>query len=833
MPTTPLLATSATALACACCYYYIHARQRRRGAASSSSTSTEDADVAAVLAFWFDGEPSELFSTRWFVPPKTAAQAAIDAEVRERFGTLLGRAERGELEHWRNAPRSLVALIVVLDQLSRHVHRAERARVDANDTRALELATSLLERGWERALPAAQLVFALMPLRHQPSTERLATVLEHVEPALARSEADSKLLARFRKQTQLRQSHLQDTIGGGGGSGGGGGGGGGSAGAGGDGDDGEDPFDVLERPDLEASLEQSGVDTEALTLSIATFLHEVGGVRWIGGGATPAKAASDTEAASQQPRRPQGNPSARARAAAAAKAAAAEAGAETEAGGGAPSRADGGGGGHPLKGGGAEPPSPRALLVSLSGGVDSMVLTHALLRLRRRATVPYEVHAVHIDYSNRAESGAEAAYLRRWCAARGVRLEVRVVLEVSRGVTARDEYEKESRRIRFEAYERAMASSGAPAVFFGHHRGDVQENVVSNVMKGGGLLELSGMAAASVVNRVMIWRPMLPHPKADVYAYAHRYGVPYFKDSTPIWSTRGKLRGKLLPLLEEVYGDGFANHLSGLGRESDQCAELLERALFAPFLASLRESPLAVWFDTAAWTHLPLFFWRHALRRVCEGRLGVGLIKEKPLKQMLARLALPAPKRRDGWLALKKETRAILCDTTLVLFRDVFPGHHAGRVWVPEPPAPVGTAVAPPPSSARLGGWRVTLRHAGQPVGTGAGGGAVNADAGTADGADGADGAPPPLPTSPARPVELPELLSGRFTLVLPVAAGYAVGETQKCVMPALGALEARWPGMVTAIPQLVPVGELLPGTVAVTYEYVDCKHPSQLLPVG
>ena len=132
---------------------------------------------------------------------------------------------------------------------------------------------------------------------------------------------------------------------------------------------------------------------------------------------------------------------------------------------------------------------------------------------------------------------------------------------------------------------------------------------MSNMMKGGGLLALSGMAAASVVNHVQIWRPMLPHSKDDVYAcahaarhllpppapppltpppqttatttsttnstpatpfsspprsYAHTYGVPYFKDSTPQWSTRGKLRGKLLPLLEEVYGDGFANHLSGL-----------------------------------------------------------------------------------------------------------------------------------------------------------------------------------------------------------------------------------------------------------------------------
>eukprot|EP00966_Prymnesium_polylepis_P273287 6313170-Prymnesium_polylepis.1 len=51
---------------------------------------------------------------------------------------------------------------------------------------------------------------------------------------------------------------------------------------------------------------------------------------------------------------------------------------------------------------------------------------------------------------------------------------VRVVSEVSRGVTARDEYEKELRRLRFESYEQAMALSGGRAVFFGHHIGDLQ-----------------------------------------------------------------------------------------------------------------------------------------------------------------------------------------------------------------------------------------------------------------------------------------------------------------------------------------------------------------------
>merc|ERR1712097_129950 len=102
-----------------------------------------------------------------------------------------------------------------------------------------------------------------------------------------------------------------------------------------------------------------------------------------------------------------------------------------------------------------------------------MVLCHLLIKLTRGATLETgeaPVHAVHIDYANRAESGAEAEFLKRWCEARGVPLTVRVVSELSRATGPRDEYERESRRIRFDSYKRAMADGGARAVLFGHHR---------------------------------------------------------------------------------------------------------------------------------------------------------------------------------------------------------------------------------------------------------------------------------------------------------------------------------------------------------------------------
>lgn len=58
--------------------------------------------------------------------------------------------------------------------------------------------------------------------------------------------------------------------------------------------------------------------------------------------------------------------------------------------------------------------------------------------------------------------------------------------------------------------------------------------------------DVAGMLPENTVNGVRVWRPMLPFGKDVVYDFAHKFGVPYFKDTTPSWSTRGKLRRQLV-----------------------------------------------------------------------------------------------------------------------------------------------------------------------------------------------------------------------------------------------------------------------------------------------
>ena len=719
-----------------------------------------DDGISDVISFWFEDSVDELYEKRWFVADGSAAQAQLDSEVRDRFGALLARAECGGLADWTSSARGILASIVLLDQLSRHAHRGDRTRIEANDAKALRLTYALLARGWDASLDTAQLVFALMPLRHTPTEERLSEVLERTAPRLVSCESGARLLHRFRRHTEVRLLHLQGK---------------------------GDADDILERDDCEDALDQSGAPDEPLARCVHTFLQEhLGIVSATVEGAGDSRRQNGAQNASRPGQRQRRNAKRQIR------------GQEA-----------------PLRQ--AEPRSNAdhegapAMIVSLSGGVDSMVLVHILLALRQRHALSYTVHAVHIDYANRVESGAEADFVRRWCEARGVGVKVRVVDEVKREVTARDMYEAKSRAIRFGEYAAAMSRWGGRGIFFGHHEGDLHENVISNVMKGAQLLNIAGIAAESTVNGISIYRPMLRFPKSAILEYAHAYGVPYFKDTTPKWSTRGQLRNELQPLLRQVYGEGVGAHLTTIAKDSAQCAALVESHMLRPFWQACVRSHSSVHVDVASYSTMPIFFWREALRHVCEQMLGCGLVKERPIQLLIERLRKPAHLRRDGWLALKRENRALLTGTTLVIFAaPVFPGRHDGRVWVAAPHAPEGTSLPAPrtakPTEAQMGLWTVRLT--------------AGADGGDGDGGrDEGD-----LGSRGSAPAAVWPVVAGVVRYTLPGHASYAVGSATHPQVDALSKLRGEtWGVLMGAFPQIVGVGEPTEGRVLV--EIVCSPH--------
>lgn len=109
-----------------------------------------------VLAFWFE----TLSSRQHF-----AKDAALDAQIRARFGATLDAAARGELQGWRTDAPGRLAEVLVLDQFPRNIHR-DTPLAFACDALALRLARELVALGLDGALPVPQRAFAYIPYMH-------------------------------------------------------------------------------------------------------------------------------------------------------------------------------------------------------------------------------------------------------------------------------------------------------------------------------------------------------------------------------------------------------------------------------------------------------------------------------------------------------------------------------------------------------------------------------------------------------------------------------------------------------------------------------------------
>jgi uncharacterized protein (DUF924 family) len=122
-------------------------------------------EIEAVHDFWFGpldeaGLCAPDQHDLWF-----KRSAANDALIHERFGELAARATAGELRDWAHSDRGLVALVVILDQFNRNIHRGS-ARAFAGDERALSLARHAIGTGHYQRLPAIHQVFLYLPLEH-------------------------------------------------------------------------------------------------------------------------------------------------------------------------------------------------------------------------------------------------------------------------------------------------------------------------------------------------------------------------------------------------------------------------------------------------------------------------------------------------------------------------------------------------------------------------------------------------------------------------------------------------------------------------------------------
>ena len=124
------------------------------------------AQPSEVLDFWFGTLDARGKSrAEWF-----RKDAAFDGAIRERFGATHAAAAQHRLDPWRASAEGVLALVLVLDQFSRNLYRAD-GRAFAQDAYARECAEEAIERGDDLGMLPVERQFLYLPFEH---SERLA-----------------------------------------------------------------------------------------------------------------------------------------------------------------------------------------------------------------------------------------------------------------------------------------------------------------------------------------------------------------------------------------------------------------------------------------------------------------------------------------------------------------------------------------------------------------------------------------------------------------------------------------------------------------------------------
>jgi len=220
-------------------------------------------------------------------------------------------------------------------------------------------------------------------------------------------------------------------------------------------------------------------------------------------------------------------------------------------------------------------PKDKPVTISLSGGVDSMLLAALLKRAKA------DVVAVHIIYGNRMESDDECKFIKTYCHKLEIPLYLYKIQWLTRNTTDRAFYETMTRDIRFSVY-RALNRT----TLLGHIQEDVIENIWTNFARGNNLDNLAKFERNCQEAGVHILRPWLTVKKDLIYKVAEDLAIPHLKNTTPAWSNRGKFRNTFHAETKAQYGPSIDSIILEVAERYKQQSALLDRVLYQKILKS-------------------------------------------------------------------------------------------------------------------------------------------------------------------------------------------------------------------------------------------------------
>lgn len=200
------------------------------------------------------------------------------------------------------------------------------------------------------------------------------------------------------------------------------------------------------------------------------------------------------------------------------------------------------------------------LLIAISGGVDSVVLTHLLMK------AGFTCELAHMNFQLRgAESERDEQFVQTLAKQWGLQLHVQktdTTLYAEKNKLSLQEAARQLRYDWFSELRLQIINEGKNKeakkncwVVTAHHADDNIETLLLHLMRGTGLEGLAGIQP--IRKNQFLLRPLLPFYKNDLLVYAQENGLAFVEDSSNSTDhyTRNKLRHLLMPVLRDLFPD--------------------------------------------------------------------------------------------------------------------------------------------------------------------------------------------------------------------------------------------------------------------------------------
>jgi tRNA(Ile)-lysidine synthase len=198
-------------------------------------------------------------------------------------------------------------------------------------------------------------------------------------------------------------------------------------------------------------------------------------------------------------------------------------------------------------------PMRAGFLVAVSGGVDSMLLLHNLLKLGLKPQV------AHVNYGLReAESEADEALVKAFCETHQLKFHLKKINEAK----PKSGLQAWARALRYDFFAQIQKEENLPFLFTAHHLEDQLETFVMNLSKAAGLDGLTGIDG----HERNIIRPFLNFTKTEIYAMAESENLSYREDQSNQKQdyTRNMIRQEISPKLADLRPDFWPNFAQSL-----------------------------------------------------------------------------------------------------------------------------------------------------------------------------------------------------------------------------------------------------------------------------